>query len=114
MDKSTNALERLEQVMAETARAVRSGDFASMAELAMETEAALSDLGPETDAARLTALRDMAQRNAAGLEAAGRGVRSARRRLAEIATVRAGGKTYGYDGKTQKIGAPLGKLKARF
>lgn len=114
MDNTSTALDRLEQAMADTAVAVRSGDFVAMADLAMATEAALEELGPEPDAARLSALREMAQRNAAGLEAAGRGVRSARRRLTEIATVRAGGKTYDNDGKTQKVGAPDGTLKARF
>ena len=107
-------MDRLEQAMTDIAQAVRIGNFSAMSVLAEQTEAALAELGPDTDASRLAALRDMAHRNAAGLEAAGRGVRSARRRLMEIAAVRAGGKTYDNAGNTQKIGASDGALKARF
>ncbi len=114
MHEEGSALERLELAMTETSRAIRCGDLTKMAGLAARTEAALAELQPETDAVRIVALRDLAQRNATGLEAAGRGVRAARRRLAEITAARSGGKTYDNAGNTQKIGTADGALKARF
>ncbi len=60
--------------------------------------AAVADLGPE-DVARLERIRRKAARNEAGLLAAARGVRAARRRLAEIAAMDAGFLAYGPDGK---------------
>lgn len=114
MQSEAAPMDRLEQAMADIAQAVRTGNFAVMANLAAQTESALQALTPDVDASRLAALRDLAHRNAAGLEAAGRGVRAARRRVKEIAAVRTGGKTYDNAGNTQKIGGPDGAMKARF
>lgn len=113
MQKGESALDRLEKLVNDTSLAVRNGNLAVMGDLAAQTDAALSDLAGETDSARIAALRDVAQRNAIGLEAAGRGVRAARRRLAEIVAVRAGVQTYDNAGKTHKIGGPAGALKTR-
>ena len=62
---------------------------------------------------RLKSLRAKALRNIIALEAAGRGVRAARRRLTEIIRARAGVQTYDIEGKTHKIGGPVGTLKTR-
>ena len=113
MQKDESAFDRLEKVVRDTALAARTGNLAAMGELAARTDATLAELGGEVDSARLEALHDLAQRNAKALEAAGRGVRAARRRLAEIASVHAGVQTYDIDGRTKKIGGPTGSLKAR-
>jgi flagellar biosynthesis/type III secretory pathway chaperone len=107
------ALERLEKLVGDTAQALRRGELAAIGELAKQTEAALADLGGETEGERIEALRDMARKNALALEAAGRGVRAARRRLAEIVSARSGVQTYDNAGKKQRIGGPSGAIKAR-
>ena len=114
MQQSEDAIERLEVVVTETAKAIRGGDLAAMAGLAERAEAALAELGPQTDAERLKMLRDQAGRNALALEAAAKGVRAARRRLAEVTGAREGVQTYDNAGNTQKIGGPTGAIKARF
>lgn len=113
MEKNESALDRLEAVVGETAIAIRGGNLAVMGDLAARTDAALAEIGGETDAARIEALRALAQRNAVALEAAGRGVRAARRRLTEIVSARSGVITYDNAGKTQKIGVPGGSMKTR-
>lgn len=114
MQQSEGAIDRLEAVVIETMKAIRIGDLAAMADLAERTETALADLDPQTDAERLKALRDQAGRNALALEAAAKGVRAARRRLAEVTSAREGVQTYDNAGNTQKIGGPTGAIKARF
>ncbi len=113
MEKNEGALERLEAVVVETAVALRHGNLGAMGDLAARTNAALVEIGPETDAGRLESLRAKALRNIIALEAAGRGVRAARRRLTEIVRARAGVQTYDNEGKTHKIGGPVGTLKTR-
>jgi len=113
MEKNEGALDRLEAVVGETAIAVRSGNLAVMGELAARTDAALAEIGAETDAVRIDAVRNLARRNIIALEAAGRGVRAARRRLTEIVSARGGVQTYDNEGKTCKIGGPAGALKTR-
>lgn len=113
MEKIESALDRLEAVVGETAAALRSGNLAVMGDLAKRTDAALAGIVGETDAVRIEALRTLAQRNVTALEAAGRGVRAARRRLTEIVSARGGVKTYDNAGKTQKIGVPSGSMKTR-
>ncbi|WP_050526134.1 hypothetical protein [Pseudorhodobacter aquimaris] len=114
MTHRENAIERLETAAKETSAAIRAGDFVAMGELALRAETALAELDPQTDATRLTALRDLAGRNALALQAAAKGIRAARRRLQEVTTVRTGVQTYDNTGKAQKIGGPAGTLKARF
>ncbi|WP_022702336.1 hypothetical protein [Pseudorhodobacter ferrugineus] len=108
-----SAFDRLEAVVRETAAAIRTGNLAAMGDLAERTDAALAEIQGETDIGRIEALRALAHRNAIGLEAAGRGVRAARRRLTEIISARGGVKTYDNAGKTRKIGMPDGSLKTR-
>jgi hypothetical protein len=47
------------------------------------------------------------------LLAAAKGIRAARRRLAEVMAARAGMQTYDNVGNTQNIGGPTGAVKAR-
>ena len=84
MEKNEGALERLEAVVVETAVAVRHGNLGAMGDLAARTNAALAEISPEIDAGRLESLRAKALRNIIALEAAGRGIRAARRRLSEL------------------------------
>jgi hypothetical protein len=114
MQQSESAMDRLEQILTETAAAIRLGNLTVMGKLATETELALAEIGPETDAARFTALRDQAGRNAMALQAAAKGVRAARRRLTEVMSARAGVQTYDQEGNTRQIGGPAGSMKARF
>lgn len=108
-----DALERLEKLVSDTAQALRRGDLAAIGPLAEQTSAALEDLGGETDGSRIEALRNLAKKNALALEAAGRGVRAARRRLAEIVAARSGVQTYDNAGKMQRVGGPVGGMKTR-
>jgi hypothetical protein len=110
---SNGALKRLEKLVIETANALRRGELAAIGDLAMQTNAALADMDGETESARIEALRDMAKKNALSLEAAGRGVRAARRRLTEIVAARSGVQTYDNAGKTHRIGGPVGGMKTR-
>lgn len=111
---SESALDRLEKLVNDTTAAVRAGNLSVMGDLAQRTEATLDELGGEADTTRLAALRATAHRNALALEAAGRGVRAARRRLAEIFSVHNGIQTYDKIGKTKTIGGPGGSLKTRW
>lgn len=113
MQKNELGIDLLEKVVKETALAIRTGNLSIMGELASRTVAALAKIDSETDEARIEALLSLAQRNAVALEAAGRGVRAARRRFTEILSVRAGVQTYDNAGNTQKIGGPLASFKAR-
>jgi hypothetical protein len=113
-----SGFDRLEKVLAATAKAIRIGDLTAMAGLAAQTEAALADMavgeiGPDVTQDRVMALRALAERNAAGLLAAAKGIRAARRRLAEVMAARAGMQTYDNVGNTQNIGGPTGAVKAR-
>jgi hypothetical protein len=104
----------LEDVLMRTQQAIRTGDLAALAALATESDAAVAAIGTLTHVEQVKRLREMAGRNALCLQAAAQGVRSARRRLAEIAAARSGMQTYDGEGHTVKIGAAGGSLKARF
>lgn len=69
--------------------ALHTGDFDTMATLAAQIEAALPEARSLAQA-DLAVLGRLATENARGLEAARQGVRSARRRLAEIAAAERG------------------------
>jgi hypothetical protein len=114
MQIEEGGMQTLENLVAATTTAIRSGHLSQMGDLAAKTEAALAELGPQDDNARLIALRETAARNVEALAAAARGVRAARRRLAEVTAIRKGVQTYDIAGNTQKIGGPDGAMKARF
>ncbi|MGB8814322.1 MAG: hypothetical protein WCC57_14180 [Paracoccaceae bacterium] len=97
------ALERLLDGMH---RAVLSGDLEALAPMGSEVEAMLGAMSPLSDQDLAERLRRKAERNAACLKAAARGVRAAQRRVAEIKTVKLGLVTYDGRGKRQEM--PLG------
>ena len=114
MAQDEDSFAALEAIVAATANAIRAGDLHKMGALAIATESALSDLHAQVDPARLSELRARAERNALGLEAAAKGVRAARRRLADVLRASGGMQTYDIAGKTFKIGGPDNAVKARF
>lgn len=83
-------------------------DFATLQTLAPQLEAALTHLGPQPDRSALERLRRKAERNAACALAAGRGVRSAQRRLAEIRQAASGLVTYDNKGNRRGSSGPEG------
>ncbi|MDN5787570.1 hypothetical protein [Pseudorhodobacter sp.] len=113
MRNDETALDRLERVMQETAEALRNGNLAGMGDFTARIEAEVALLESGSDAARIKALRDLAERNAVGLAAAARGVRAARRRLTEIVSARAGGQTYDGAGRTRQIAVQDARHKTR-
>ncbi len=109
MAHDANALETLLDAVH---AALRAGDFAGLPALTAAL-VALADTALPRDAAAMQGLRHRLQRNDACLEASARGLRAARRRMAEIAAARAGLQTYTQGGQRRQIGAPQGTLTAR-
>lgn len=92
--------------------ALRRGDYAALPSLTAAMEEAVDSLDTvPPDEVRL--LRAKLERNAACLLAAARGLRAAKRRLAEIAQARAGLSTYGATGTVTRIGVPDGRIAQR-
>lgn len=107
-------LSALEDLLSTEAEAARRADFGSLAELAARKEALLEALlaGPAPEPGRLEALRHKARRTAAVLQAARRGLRAARRRIAELQ--KAGDpETYAADGRRQGLEPAQGTLERR-
>jgi hypothetical protein len=97
LDRLSTALDRMHLYLA-------TGNLEGLAGAAEALEAELASLQP-SDMPALEALRPKAARNARCLEAAARGVRDARRRLAEIRAIGAGLGTYDVNG--QRDATPL-------
>ncbi|MCE2738834.1 MAG: hypothetical protein LW703_10790 [Rhodobacter sp.] len=81
---------------------LRSGKLEGLAAASQALETELAQLDP-ADGAGLDLLRHKAQRNAACLEAAARGVRAARRRLTEIRMIESGSGTYDDKGRRDEL-----------
>jgi hypothetical protein len=92
--------------------ALRRGALSDLPEIAASLEAELDGTG-DLDAGALEAVRQKALRNAACLEAAARGVRAARRRLAEIRSMDAGFLSYDPAGRRDEAGAAPAVLAQR-
>ena len=98
----------LEALLDQAAAAALDGDLIALARLTPEIEAARID---PTDRASAERLQAKARRNARLLEAASRGVKAARLRMAEITR---GPTLTTYDARGQKAEiAPLGATPAR-
>ena len=101
------AIDRLSAELDRVYHVLRSGRLDGLAAATQALEAELARLDP-MDAAGLELLRHKAQRNAACLDAAARGVRAARRRLAEIRTIESGLGTYDDKGRRDELpGLPI-------
>ena len=102
-----------EQVLDQMHEAILAANFPVLGQLATKLEAALHEMGPIGDPAALRVIQRKAERNATCLLAAGRGVRAALRRLAEVQGAGAGLITYDGSGKRADHGA-TGQLARRF
>lgn len=91
------------QLLDQTYEALLSGAFATLPELAQRLEQQLQGTAQDLTEAELRLVRQKADRNAVVLLAAQRGVRSARRRVAEIRTAAAGLVTYDRSGKRAEV-----------
>ena len=101
------AIDRLSAELDRVYHVLRSGRLEGLAAATQALEAELARLDP-ADPAGLDLLRHKAQRNAACLDAAARGVRAARRRLAEIRTIESGLGTYDDKGRRDELpGLPI-------
>lgn len=95
---NSTASKRLSAELDRVYRVLRSGKLDGLAAATQALEAELARLDP-VDAAGLDLLRHKAQRNAACLDAAARGIRAARRRLSEIRMIENGLGTYDDKGR---------------
>ncbi len=102
----------LETLLDAVHAALRAGDFAGLPALTAAVEALPPDALPR-DAAAMRAVQRKLQRNDACLQATARGLRSARRRMTEIAAARAGLQTYTRSGTREQIASPSGTLAQR-
>ncbi|MBI1217226.1 MAG: hypothetical protein GC186_01655 [Rhodobacteraceae bacterium] len=93
---------------------LRRFDFAHLGALAAQKSALLDALiaAPPPESSALERLRARARRNATLLQAAGRGVRSARRRLADLRRA-AAPETYDARGRRNGLGPSTGTMEHR-
>ncbi len=95
--------------------AIQGGDFADLEQLALDKSDLLARLesaeppAPEV----LGRLRAAAARNARALEAAGRGLRAARRRITELVNAGSGRESYDARGRRVTPDAAAGRLERR-
>jgi hypothetical protein len=104
--------ERLISALDAAFESLRSGRNDGLGRLSDALEAEAATPG-DVDATELEVIRRKAQRNAACLEAAARGVRSAQRRLAELRGIEGGGATYDARGRREDGPTPSRRLTQR-
>lgn len=85
--------------------ALRQGRLGDLENLTDKLEAAMSDAAPIASESLLR-IRRQAERNVALLQAAARGVRAARRRIAEIRAIGDGFVSYGPTGERDEASGP--------
>jgi hypothetical protein len=93
------ALEALDAAYA----AVLAADFAQLPALSAELDLVIQRATPGLGAEDLRRIRQKADRNAVVLLAAGRGIRAAHRRLAEVQSAASGLVTYDRSGKRAEV-----------
>ncbi|QYK41589.1 MAG: hypothetical protein KF887_00110 [Paracoccaceae bacterium] len=103
---------RVERMLDLVHVALITGDLAALPSLAAEIEAAVPGEVP-IPAAMAGRLRAKADRNARCLEAAGRGLRAARKRLSDITAARGGLSTYDGSGQRHVLAADAGGTARR-
>lgn len=106
-------MDELEVLLDDLSASVRAADFAALSRLAPRIEAALTDMQTPPDIAALRRLKAKADQNASLLDAARRGVRSARLRLDEVRRAAQNLQTYDVKGRRANI-APAGTTAGRF
>lgn len=95
---------RLEELLDQMRSHLMQAEFAAAAALAPEVEAALAALPATQTAALLLRIQAKATRNAACLEGARRGLKSARQRADDIRRAARGLNTYDIQGRPNLIG----------
>ena len=100
MQAKSTTLELLDRIHS----AILVADFALLEELTPTLEKSMENAQTMRDAALLAQIKAKAERNAACLVAAGRGVRAAQRRLAEIRDAAQGFSTYNGRGQRAQHG----------
>lgn len=113
MSEADNLAEALEDLLDRERSLLLTGSLDGLGRIAAEKESLLSRLGSDLPSEVLPRIREKAQRNARLLEAAGAGVRSVTRRIADL---RAGPKplsTYSPDGRKEDLGAARSKVERR-
>ena len=116
MTKSEASEDRaLETLLDAEHEAIRRGELSALEGLSRRTEDLLEKLiaGPAPDVEYLERLRAKAARNAATLVAAGRGVRAARRRLAELFQAAEGLDTYDANGRRNGLATNTTQVERR-
>lgn len=106
-------VQEIEDLLDQIGEALKKGHLTALGEL----ELRLSELEPalaEADQDHLLAILAKAERNQRLLRAAGRGVRSAQRRLTEISRALQGLATYDRKGRLQPRDSATGLLSKRF
>lgn len=103
----------IESLMDQMHQAILTADFPSLGALSPDLEAALETLPAQIDESTLGRLRNKAERNALGAQAAARGVRAAIRRLEDVKQNASGLVTYDEKGQ-RNTQAFEGGLSRRF
>lgn len=104
--------ETIAEVLDRVREALRSGRYSDLEGADADLEVSMQSL-PALDAASLARLRRKAEENAACLLAAIRGIRAARRRVAEITEIVGGLGTYDSRGHRGGTRAATGRLSTR-
>lgn len=86
--------------------AILNADFARLSSLSVAVETSLAQASPIKDAQTLQKIQGRAERNAACLLAAGRGIRAAQRRIAELRDAKQGFSTYTKSGQRAQHDQP--------
>ena len=109
--------ERLDRTLDHVFALLRDGNLTDLQPALAELEAAMVAPPAATAAAtgeRLAGLRQKAERNAACLKAAARGLRSARRRIAEVRAAASGLAAYDAQGQRLEAAAATARVNRRF
>jgi hypothetical protein len=113
MGRKMSAEPSLEGLLDQAYAAVMKADYAALDGIDARIAAHLTQMGAPRDAAILSRLQQKAARNAICLQAAGRGIRSAVRRLEEVRRAKLGLATYDDKGRRVEAGAQH-RLRERF
>ena len=110
-----NVLNEIDMLLAQERAVLVRGQLDALASLAERKEALFARLpAPEQiPAARLTELRQAAERNHALIAATARGLKSVSRRMAEIRSATGGLSTYSSSGERRTLGGASGALERR-
>lgn len=108
-----SAIAQLEQICGQEMTLIRAGRLDALGPLVARKQA-LAETLADADPAALAQVQDLLDRNQMLLEAAIRGLRSARQRIAQIRGAGAGINSYDPNGQTRRIGASGMTVERRF